>query len=35
MLRAALAKPALSSAPSMISALVSPRPEKLPTRALV
>src|SRR5438445_261264 len=35
MLRAALAKPALSSAPSMISALVRPRPEKLPTRALV
>src|ERR1700761_3257911 len=35
MLRAAAAKPLCSSAPSMISALVSPRPEKWPIRALV
>src|SRR5215475_12431254 len=35
MLRAAVAKPILSSAPSMISALVRPRPEKWPTSALV
>src|SRR6201997_768155 len=35
MLRAAAAKPLFSSAPSMISALVSPRPEKWPIRALV
>src|SRR5580692_2704659 len=35
MLRAAEAKPLLSSAPSMISALVRPRPEKWPIRALV
>src|SRR6201998_1037701 len=35
MLRAAAAKPLLSSAPSMISALVSPSPEKWPIRALV
>src|SRR3954447_5916792 len=34
-LRAAAAKPLWSSAPSMISALVSPRPEKCPTSALV
>src|SRR6201999_2779895 len=35
MLRAAVAKPVCSSAPSMISALVRPRPEKCPTSALV
>src|SRR6201996_1442238 len=35
MLRAAIAKPLCSSAPSTISALVKPRPEKCPTRALV
>src|ERR1700761_8596998 len=35
MLRAAAAKPVCNSAPSMISALVSPRPEKWPIRALV
>src|SRR5689334_4337306 len=35
MLRAADVKPLLSSAPSMISALVRPRPEKWPIRALV
>src|SRR6516225_889921 len=35
MLRAAAAKPLCNSAPSMISALVRPRPEKWPTRALV
>src|SRR5215471_1513224 len=35
MLRAAAAKPLCSSAPSMISALVRPRPEKWPIRALV
>src|SRR6267378_146791 len=35
MLRAAMAKPLLSSAPSMISALVRPRPEKCPISALV
>src|SRR5215472_8498747 len=35
MLRAAEVKPLLSSAPSMISALVSPRPVKWPIRALV
>src|SRR5205823_5822468 len=34
-LRAAAAKPVWSSAPSMISALVRPRPEKCPTSALV
>src|ERR1700759_3697582 len=33
--RAAAAKPLCSSAPSMISALVRPRPEKWPVRALV
>src|SRR6185312_10293916 len=35
MLRAAAAKPLCTSAPSMISALVRPRPEKWPIRALV
>src|ERR1700751_5737536 len=35
MVRAATAKPLCSSAPSMISALVRPRPEKCPIRALV
>src|ERR1700744_3569163 len=35
MLRAAAAKPVFSSAPSMISALMTPRPEKCPTSALV
>src|SRR5439155_571441 len=35
MLRAAAAKPVCSSAPSMISALVSPSPENCDTRALV
>src|ERR1700758_5160296 len=35
MLRAAAAKPLCNSAPSMISALVRPRPEKWPIRALV
>src|SRR3984957_17428695 len=35
MLRAAAAKPLCNSAPSMISALVRPRPEKWPVRALV
>src|SRR6201988_354217 len=35
MLRAALAKPLCNSAPSMISALVSPSPEKWPSSALV
>src|SRR6201986_5368041 len=35
MLRAAAAKPLCTSAPSMISALVRPRPEKCPIRALV
>src|ERR671936_749171 len=35
MLRAAAAKPLCSSVPSMISALVSPRPEKCPISALV
>src|SRR3954470_20310046 len=35
MLRAAMAKPLCSSAPSMISALVRPSPEKCPTSALV
>src|SRR5580693_1904361 len=35
MLRAATAKPLCSSAPSMISALVKPRPEKCPANALV
>src|SRR6478672_8842449 len=35
MLRAAVAKPVCSSAPSMINALVRPRPEKCPTSALV
>src|SRR3954469_10518298 len=35
MLRAAAAKPLCSSAPSMINALVRPRPEKCPVRVLV
>src|SRR3954452_12779501 len=35
MLRAAAANPLCTSAPSMISALVSPRPEKCPVRVLV
>src|SRR6185437_6113110 len=35
MLRAAAAKPSCTSAPSMISALVRPSPEKWPIRALV